>query len=135
MRAELYEAIKAKIAEAVPEIKHIDLWNHNVEFLEEETPWARPAVFIEYGTITWQPLQGHGRRGRGEVRLHLVTDWAEGQYEAAFALSRKLLQAIEGLSGDEFDGMALMATDTSHSHEDILENIDTYAVRYYLSEP
>ena len=135
MRAELYEAIKAKIAEAVPEIKHIDLWNHNVEFLEEETPWARPAVFIEYGTITWQPLQGHGRRGRGEVRIHLVTDWAEGQYEAAFALSRKLLQAIEGLSGDEFDGMALMATDTSHSHEDILENIDTYAVRYYLSEP
>jgi hypothetical protein len=135
MRQQLFEAVRAKIAEAVPEIKHVDLWNHNVEFLEDETPFPRPAVFIEYGTITWQRLQGHGRRGSGEVRIHLVTDWAEGQYEAAFALSRGLLRALEGLEGEEFDGMALMATATNHNHEDILESVDTYAVRYTMAEP
>ena len=27
-------------------IKHIDLWNHNVEFIEQEEQWDRPAVFV-----------------------------------------------------------------------------------------
>ena len=26
-------------------IRHVDLWNHNVEFLEQEDQWERPAVF------------------------------------------------------------------------------------------
>ena len=86
MRKELFEAIKAKIESTLPEILHVDLWNHNVEYIEEETPWARPAVFVEFGAISWQPLQGGGRRGSGVVRLHLVTDWAEGEYATAFAL-------------------------------------------------
>ena len=30
-------------------IKHIDLWNHNVEFIEQEEYWERPAVFIDSG--------------------------------------------------------------------------------------
>ena len=122
MRKELFEAIKAKIESTLPEILHVDLWNHNVEYIEEETPWARPAVFVEFGAISWQPLQGGGRRGSGVVRLHLVTDWAEGEYATAFALSRKL-------------GMALMETATNHNHEDILESVDTYAVRYKMAEP
>ena len=29
-------------------IKHVDLWNNNVEFIEEDEVWARPAVFIEF---------------------------------------------------------------------------------------
>jgi hypothetical protein len=135
MRKELFEAIKAKIESTLPEILHVDLWNHNVEYIEEETPWARPAVFVEFGAISWQPLQGGGRRGSGVVRLHLVTDWAEGEYATAFALSRKLLRAVEGLEGEEYHGMALMETATNHNHEDILESVDTYAVRYTMAEP
>lgn len=42
MRKELFNAIKAKLASDVPEVQHIDLWNHNVEFVEQEEGWARP---------------------------------------------------------------------------------------------
>ena len=31
--------------------------------------------------------------------------------------------------------MALMETATNHNHEDILESVDTYAVRYTMAEP
>ena len=48
MRKELFNAIKAKLAADVPEVKHVDLWNHNVEFIEQEEGWERPAVFVEF---------------------------------------------------------------------------------------
>lgn len=132
MRKELYDAIKAKIAGDVPEVKHVELWNHNVEFIEQEEGWERPAVFVEFGTIVWSPLKSNAYRGKGTVNVHLVTDWSEGGQEAAFALSQKVSVALDGLDGETFGGMALAETATNHNHEEILESIDTYAVRYLL---
>ena len=35
-------------------VKTVDLWNHNVEFIEQEVPWQCPAVFVEYGDLEWR---------------------------------------------------------------------------------
>ena len=113
MRKELFNAIKAKLGDEVPEVKHIDLWNHNVEFIEQEDGWERPAVFVEFGKIDWSPFQGGYQRGKGTVTIHLVTDWAEGGHDAAFDLESKVHAAIDGLSGEDFNGMALMETITN----------------------
>ena len=67
MRKELYAAIVAKLKQDVPEVGHIDLWNHNVEFIEQEEGWERPAVFVEIGTISWSPFHGKGLRGKGQA--------------------------------------------------------------------
>jgi hypothetical protein len=133
MRKELYNAITAKLNAEVPEVGHIDLWNHNVEFIEQEESWERPAVFVEIGTISWSPFHGKGLRGKGQVRIHVVTDWLEGGQYAAWSISDKIRQALTGLCGDSFNGMELVTTDTNHNHEDILESIDSYEVRYLLS--
>lgn len=132
MRKELFNAVKAKLSADVPEVKHIDLWNHNVEFIEQEDMWERPAVFVEFGKIEWSPFQGGSRRGSGTVAIHLVTDWTEGGHDAAFDLSHCVYKALEGLSGESFNGLSLTETNTNHNHEEILESIDTYAVRYLL---
>ena len=47
--------------EDVPEgaqriINHIDLWNHNVEFIEQEENWSCPAVFVEFSPIEWNEI-------------------------------------------------------------------------------
>lgn len=132
MRSELYKALFERITEKVPAVKYVDLWNHNVEFIEQETAWPCPAVFIEFGEIQWQDFIGAGRRGRGTISLHIVTEWAEGQYDAAFSVGREVLEAVEGLSGREFNGLALQTSDTNHNHEELLEQIDTYGVRYLM---
>ena len=132
MRKELFNAIKAKLASDVPEVKHINLWNHNVEFIDQEDVWARPAVFVEFGKIEWSPFQGGCQRGKGIITIHLVTDWADGGHDAAFDLCHKVHTALDGLSGEDFNGMALVETLTNHNHEEILESIDSYAVRYLL---
>ncbi len=142
MRQEIYEKIRERLV-ATGVIKHIDLWNHNVEFLEQEEAWARPAVFVEFGVITWSPVKGHEAiRGSGTVRLHIVTDWTESlgsQYgeslltdcdvDTAFGIADVVHGALAELSGESFHGWELMETHTNHNHEDIVENIEVYKVR------
>lgn len=131
MRKELYEAIKAAIEKA-EDVKHIDLWNHNVEFIEQEEGWERPAVFVEFGPIAWQPNVGGGYRGEGSIRLHVVTDWLEGGQEAAWALIAQIRTVMDSVEGDGFHGLRLTETITNHNHEDILESIEVYAVKGVL---
>lgn len=130
MREELFKAIKRAMADT--EVKHIDLWNHNVEFLEQEDAWPMPALFVEFGAISWEPVSGLHLRGTGEVRLHLVTNWSEGGYASAFMLCHAVHKLVGELKGSYFDHARLLRTETNHNHEDILENIDTYSLRYLL---
>ncbi len=131
IRKELYAAIRTAMAK-IEEVKHIDLWNHNVEFIEEEAGWERPAVFVEFGPIAWQPYVGGGYRGDGSVRLHIVTDWMEGGQEAAWDLIVKIREAMERVYGYGIHGLYLTETLTNHNHEDILESIEGYAVKGVL---
>ena len=43
---ELYERM-----EALPEIKHVDLWHDQVDYLSEEHPFPTPAVFFGFTTL------------------------------------------------------------------------------------
>lgn len=138
MRKELYKALCEQLR-GIEEIKHIDLWNRNVEFIEQEVAWERPAVFVEIAPITWeQTNSGKAQRGTGFVRLHIVTDWqgssADGSPDfekslEVFDYSEKIQQTIEGLSGERFHALHLIETLTNHDHEEIVESIEVYRLR------
>ena len=133
MRQELFNTVRDLLAIHVPEVRHVDLWNQNVEFIEEETAWERPAVFVEFGPIAWSPLVGGGRMGQGQVRVHVVTDWNMGGQESAWDLCNKIDRVINMCIDKHFKVMALVETATNHNHEELLESIDTFDVRYYLT--
>ena len=137
MRKELYNRIKTLLLDEENGlgIKHVDLWNHNVEFIEQETVWDRPAVFIEFCPIRWEAHQrGVSYRAEALVKLHIVTDWVErldtqgGDSEGLDEL--ELSEAIHGvigcMDGEKFSGFDIVETTTNHNHEDIVESIDTY---------
>lgn len=140
MRKELYKDIIESLKE-IEEVRHIDLWNQNVEFLEEDPAFGRPAVFIEFGPVSWSGLTGPNQewKGTGEVRLHIVSDWqgsaAAGSNEmeanlAVFDLAAKIHREIEGLTGQEYRNLTMIQTQTNHNHEEIIENIETYRANY-----
>ncbi len=142
MIKELYDRITSALraVEGGP-IKHIDLWNQNVEFIDEEEAWERPAVFIEFGEIHWDPFKGptDGLTGKGEVLLHIVTDWkgsaADGsRYQAEtmedYALPDRIHAQMRGLRGETFRNLFLSRTLTNHNHQELLENIEVYRVTY-----
>lgn len=108
-------------------IKHIDLWNHNVEFLEQEAPWPRPAVFIEFVPFKWRAVvPGVEYRAQPLINLHVVTDWAEQKNIGEFRLLGKIHEQLAGLKGENFMEFDIDSSATNHNHEDIVENIETY---------
>lgn len=143
-RSELYRDIAARLAD-VEEIAHIDLWNRNVEFLEQERPWPTPAVFVEFGEISWSAVRtgsGAGLRGKGSLLVHIVTEWDIQSEDCLgrcclddLALCDLVQERLEGMSGEGYDGVSLSRTMTNHDHEDLVENIDVYSVRYRKDAP
>lgn len=135
MRKDLYLALQEALT-GVDGIEYVDLWNHNVEYIEQEESWARPAVFVEFAPIAWRAWQpGVEYRSEPLVRLHVVTDWAgssscgsEQQAEslAVFDLLDRIHLRLVGLEGETFSDLDLVESQTCHNHEDILENIETY---------
>lgn len=153
MRKELYEKLKARLHslcvnaageyyvapdemdddEDTRAIKHIDLWNQNVEYIEQEAAWDRPAVFIEFEPIRWVSIvPGVEYRAEARVRLHIVTDWAAMAGDKAdgsgklFELPDRIHDALAGLEGENFKDFTLEETITNHNHEDIVESIEVY---------
>ena len=135
MRKELYELLCSELG-AIAEIKHIDLWNRNVEFIEQEESWERPAVFVEFGQIDWKPIvNGVEYRAEPRLTLHIVTDWAgdasagsalKEDALAVFDLPDKIHRRLANLEGESFGELDLVQSVTNHNHEDIVESIEVY---------
>lgn len=137
MRKELYKMLCDKLKTVSGGvIKHIDLWNHNVEFIEQEELWERPAVFVEFAPIQWHAIQdGVEYRAEPVVHLHVVTDWlgsvragSEFQEESlqVFDLLEEIHKTLTGIEGETFMAFDLVESRTSHNHEAIIENIESY---------
>ena len=128
-RKELFEAIKAVAYAQVPEVVSVGLWNRNLEYAGQEVPWATPAVFVEFGPIEWQPLKGGMYRGTGELTLHVVTEYMASDPLAAADLSERLCRAVELCT----DHAVHLRSLTSHDHEELVETIEVFAVRFSRS--
>lgn len=127
-REELYEALKEKLGN-IEEIKHVDLWNSNTSFLEEESPWPRPAVFIQFMPISWDVLKD-AFRGRGELRIHTVVDWSEQAPIEAWRITDKIWKALTRIEGQYFAGSYPSMTIPNVDHGEVFENTDVFSVTY-----
>lgn len=138
MRKELYNLLCKELKEVGDgAIKHIDLWNHNVEFIEQEANWARPAVFVEFCPIRWNAIvAGVEYRAEPEVKLHIVTDWRGSssgdspfREEAleVFDLPELIHERLSCLEGETFKVFDLVESQTNHDHEEIVETIEVYS--------
>lgn len=136
MRKEIYKMLCERLGN-IPEIKYIDLWNHNVEFIEQEDNWERPAVFVELCPINWEAtVAGMRYVTEAKVNLHVVTDWigssaasSEQREESlqVFDLLEKIHTALADVDGEHFREFDISNSTTNHNHEDILENVETYS--------
>lgn len=129
MRKDLYEDL-CEVLSMIEEVKHIDLWNHNVEFLEQEDVWERPAVFIEFTPIRWESIVENGAvfKGEGMIRLHIVTDWKGNAAKLdVFSLCESIHNAMQGLTGEKYGAVQLSESHTNHNHEDLVESIEVYS--------
>lgn len=99
MRAIIYNQIREAL-QNLAEVRHIDLFNEQVLYSEEEQPFYTPAVFVEFATIDWKHELHGVREAIVTVRLHVVTDTREGRWEDSISrllLCDKINQRLHGL--------------------------------------
>jgi len=78
MRKFIYNSIVAKLQTITdqneqPVIKHFDIWNNNIEYIDEEQPFNTPAVFVEFQPIEWRHMGGGMREAAVNIVLHVIT--------------------------------------------------------------
>lgn len=127
MRKELFQALRQALLRPEVGVAHVDLWNHNIEFVDQEEPWERPAVFVEYEPIRWHSVvTGISLTAECRVRLHIVTDFDPSDPFRCFDTEERVRAAVTALDGDTFSALELAETHTNHDHEHLVESIDVF---------
>ena len=138
MRKLLFNTIKAALLTIVDEneesvIKHIDRWNNQLQYAEQEQPFECPAVFIEFAPITWQPLQRGIREANVQITLHVVTDSRVGCWSdtiKVFEFLDTIYTDLYGLHVTEgkrtIDTMRLLQSLTDSEYDELEDNRETY---------
>lgn len=142
MRKQLYLAVIERLKTIVnesgePTLKHFDLWNQNVAFIEQESIFPMPAVFIEFLPIDWKTLGGGVQSATIGFRLHIVTatpdsaaDGSTYQPDALqlFDLLDDVHCALSGFRGSHFRQLQRTSSHTNHNHEELIESIESFSV-------
>ncbi|MBR6905214.1 MAG: hypothetical protein IKN32_10230 [Bacteroidales bacterium] len=136
-----------------PVFKHCDLWNRQVEFLEQETPFQTPAVFVEFPEeIQWRTDGQHIQDADLTIRLHIVTPWyantaanvidsdVRATALAYLDIPTVLFRQLHGQHGTvednsdprnpqvigNFNALTRIASRVNHDHERFVDSIETY---------
>ena len=140
MRKEIYLAIIEQLktivdAKDAPKIKHFDLCNMNVEYIDQETVADMPAVFVEFAPIQWKEASNGCQQATVTIALHIATPYEGGAADGSIAQSvaldyldllDEINKALYGLKGNGFWALKRVSSQTNHNHEEIIESIETF---------
>lgn len=115
--------------------KHFDLWNQQVEFIEEETPFETPAIFVEFLPHTWKTLGNRRQASELTTRLHIVTAWYAGTADYSPTESQaleyldivdKVVASMQNFSATSSNSWMRKQSVPNHNHERYVDSIEEY---------
>jgi len=120
--------------------KHFDLWNQNVEFIEQETPFETPAVFFEFIPIQWRTMGQQVQDADLTIRLHIVTQWygQTAEYTPGEVRNQMLnylnipglvVKALQGFCTPFTNGLMRTQSIINHNHEHYVDSVEEYVCR------
>lgn len=110
-------------------IKHIGLWNRQVEFIEEETPFLMPAIFIEFGKIDWRSQSNGLQDANLTIGLHVLTNAIPEGYDGEMFhldLLDKINYCLHGFNSGSMGTLTRLSSIPCHDHEEILDNTEIF---------
>ncbi len=138
MRNLIFQTIQSALlgivdADNRPVIQHIDRFNNQLQYAEEEQPFCSPAVLIQFRHIEWRPLGKGVREAEVEVALHIITDSRVGSWSdtmTVFSFLDTINARLHGLHAVEskrtMDSLTLTASDTDSEFDELEDNVETY---------
>lgn len=145
MKKQLYLAIVDRLknipgADGEPLFKHFDLWNQQVEFIEQETPFLTPAVFVEFLPLKWQTLGNRVQSADLTTRLHIVTEWhaltadytpddLEDRALEYLDIVDSVVAAMQNFAAPCTNAWMRTQTIPNHNHERYVDSVEEYISR------
>lgn len=133
---ELFNAIKTKINSEVPELKHVVMWNNQIERERSEktqNPYRTPAVFIEFIVNEVKTFSRGIKNYDLTVRFHFALQGMKFQrpddldFQDAFD---NVMTGFRGNSGPYFSSFLEMANDLDEQHDNINHPVIDYSTIY-----
>lgn len=110
----LYTEIAEKIIHHSPDVKWVDLWHNQVNFMSEEHPFHTPAVFLDFRILSVTGMGGQQQQLEVQIGMYVFyetfLDTFEGAYNQEDALAymellTQLQACFHGSSGDYYSEM------------------------------
>ena len=105
------------------------------DFLEQDTPFPRPAVFVEFLPIQWKTIGSKVQEAALVIKLHIVTDWFEqtasyspGQLDALDYLDvpDKVVAALQNITVNGSSSLTRTQSVINHNHSKYVDSIEEY---------
>jgi hypothetical protein len=128
MRKKFYWFIEACLAK-LEDVRHINLWNSQLEFLGEEEPFETPAVFIEFQPIEWRRMNAFVSEGDVRVVLHIVTDSRVSRWSdvvEVFDLIEEINLALHGEKAAGIGSLIRTESRTDSCFGELMHNVEIY---------
>lgn len=131
-RNEIYKDIRrialGKGADGEPMFSSVAWWNKNIEFLEEDTPFEFPALFVEFGAVDYVPQKSEDRDpGQCDVLLHVVVD--EHSHDLGDCLDR--CEQLIGILRPKLWYMRRLQSMSNHDHGEVIECLEVVRARIF----
>lgn len=135
---DIVEALKPiKASDNSQLFKHFDIWNRNVEFLEQDQPFICPACFVEFIPIKWNSLGNKVQEATTTIQLHIVTEWLSQTADNSpvkeimleyLDIPNQILSALHCKTLPNTTTSALVRTSSNinHNHERYVDSVEEY---------
>jgi hypothetical protein len=131
MRAKLLTNLTAYLLnftpddEAAPIFLHADLWNNQLEFIEEEIPFPTPAVFLELLPTNWSQKNNTTQESDIRINFHLV----HSDPLAALKLCDLLHFALARFRSDTTARPIRESSTPDHNHSELCDFVEQYRIK------
>jgi hypothetical protein len=126
-----------KNAENEPLFQFFDLWNRQVEFMEQESGLLFPACFIEFLPISWKNQSQKVQDADLSIRLHIVTEWFADTFDKTpenirqkslemLDLENRVFKALQHFTPTNCNGFMRTQTVINHDHEGCVDTRQEY---------
>ena len=111
---DFYKELANKIANELPEVKWIDLWHNQVNFLDTEHAFPTPAVFLAFRSSNIEDLGIKVQKVTLQVDVYLFYEtfadtykgsWNQDEALGFLEIFDGLFAALHGSSGENFSSM------------------------------
>lgn len=127
MQYELYIALKAQI-ETYSAIKHVDLWNNQIERENVEITFAYPAVFIEFANINYTDQTKGVQSFEMDCLIHIVDVSYEKTNTNILQLKQNVNAYIQNFTQGYHTKMLRRNDQPNYDHTNVQEWITTYHI-------